>query len=113
MNYYHVWCNLIDGSKDVTFCRAVDGYLGHLQHEKLIEGFRITRRKFGFGPSELGEFHIEIRLSSLAQLDTAFGVVATRTGTVESLHHAVYSLVKDFSSALYRDFPDPQRDPIP
>ena len=45
----------------------------------------------------------------LAQLDAAFGHVATRDGEVERLHAPVYAMVTDFKSALYRDFPDPER----
>ncbi|MEK6703820.1 MAG: DUF6614 family protein, partial [Planctomycetota bacterium] len=64
---------------------------------------------FGFGPPEVGEFHCEVWTNDLAQLDTAFSLVATRDGQVETLHRPVYSAVKDFKSALYRDFPDPER----
>ena len=84
-------------------------YLGHLQSQDLIEGWSLTRRKFGFGPGGLGEFCIVVMVRDLAQFDRAFGHVATRTGEVERLHAPVYSMVTDFTSALYRDFPDPQR----
>ena len=109
MNTYHMWFNLKDSRKDVEFAQAVDAYLGHLKAHKLIDSFRLTRRKFGFGPDGLGEFHCEVHCEDLAQLDRAFGLVATRTGEVERLHIPVYSAVTDFKSALYRDFPDPQR----
>jgi len=109
MNYYHIWCNLIDGTKDLKFCDDVTAYLGMLKGKGLIEGFRIARRKFGFGLPELGEFHIVIETKDLVQLEQAFNLVATRTGEVEQRHHPVYSAVKDFRSALYRDFPDEVR----
>jgi hypothetical protein len=109
MNYYHVWCNLKDSSKDLEFCRAIDAYLGHLKAQGHIESHLITRRKFGFGPANLGDFHITIMSRSLGSLDDAFGHVASRTGEVERLHAAVYSAVKDLTTALYRDFPDPER----
>jgi hypothetical protein len=109
MDIYHVWCNLRPDTGDVAFCERVDGYLGRLREEKLIESFRITRRKLGFGPPGLGEFHIAIEVASLAQLDAAFQHVATRAGPIEGLHHAVNSLATDLSFALYRDFPDPVR----
>lgn len=109
MQHYHMWFNLIDSHKDLEFCRSVDAYLGYLKGQGRIEGWRLTRRKFGFGPEELGEFHCEVWTRDLAQLDLAFSLVATRDGEVERLHRPVYSAVKDFKSALYRDYPDPER----
>jgi len=109
VNYYEVWFNLKDTHKDLEFARALDDYLGHLAGEGLIAGYRLTRRKLGFGPNELGEFHVAISVQSLAQLDEAFGVVAQRSGELERLHARVYSAITDARFALYRDFPDPQR----
>lgn len=109
MNYYEIWVNLKDSREDLKFVEAVDAYMGHLKAQGKVESWRLTRRKFGFGPSHLGEFHISIAFKDLTQMDAAFGVVATRAGEVERLHHPVYSMVTDFQSALYRDFPDPQR----
>ena len=111
MNYYNMWFNLKDSRKDLEFCRAVDAYLGYLKREGKIEGWRLCRRKFGFGPAELGEFHISVWTNDLAQLDAAFSTVATRSGEVERLHAPVYSAVTDFKSGLERDFPDPERTP--
>jgi hypothetical protein len=84
----------------------VNNYLGYLRSEGLIVDFHITRRKFGFGPAELGEFHVRVDAADLAQLDKAFSLVATRSGKIEDLHRPVFSMVKDVISALYRDFPD-------
>ncbi len=109
MDHYEIWCNLRDSRTDVQFCRAVDAYLGHLKAQGRIEGWTLRRRKLGFGPPELGEFHISIATRDLAQLDRAFSIVATREGEIERLHAPVYSMITDFRSALYRDFPDPQR----
>jgi hypothetical protein len=109
VNHYHMWCNLRDGRKDLEFAAAVKTYLDYLKGQGKIEGWSLQRRKFGFGPRELGEFHIVVMARDLAQLDEAFSVVATRTGEVERLHAPVYALAADFTAALYRDFPDPQR----
>ena len=109
MNYYEAWFNLAETHKDLEFAHALDDYLGHLVREGLIAGYRFTRRKLGFGPSELGEFHVTISVESLAQLDEAFGAVARRSGDLERLHARVYSAITDVRFALYRDFPDPQR----
>ncbi len=109
MNYYHVWCNLKESSKDLEFCAAVNAYLGHLKTQGHIQSFNVTRRKFGFGPQELGEFLVTIVVQNVAQLDDAFRLVATRSGEVERLHAAVFTAVKDLKTALYRDFPDNER----
>lgn len=109
MQYYEMWFNLKDSHRDVEFARNVDAYLGHLKSQGKIEGWRLTRRKFGFGPPSLGEFNVTVWTRDMAQLDTAFDLVATRAGEVEKLHMPVYSMVTDFVSALYRDFPDPVR----
>jgi hypothetical protein len=46
---------------------------------------------------------------NLADIDAAFNHVATRSGDVESFHHAVNGRVRDVRFALYRDFPDTVR----
>lgn len=111
MDHYGIWCNLKDGRRDLDFAKAVGAYLNFLQRDGRIESWTLSRRKLGFGPPELGEFHIRISTRDLAQLDHAFDLVATRSGDVERLHAPVYSMITDFRSALYRDFPDPQRRP--
>ncbi len=109
MDRYEIWVNLKDSRRDLEFSEAVGKYLGHLKSQGRCEGWTLTRRKFGFGPPGLGEFHISIHFKDLAQMDAAFGIVATREGEIERLHLPVYSMVTDFTSALYRDFPDPVR----
>lgn len=106
MYYYQIWCNLKSGSEDLEFCRSLDSYLGYLQQRGLIESFRLTRRTFGFGPVELGEFCVSIAVQDLAQLEKAQLRAASRDDEVEPLHRAVFSVVTDFRSALFRDFPD-------
>lgn len=109
MNYYHLWCDLNRSTTDLAFAEAVGEYLGYLKTHGKIRDFRVTRRKFGFSPPDLGDFHIVIEVDDLAQLDDAFKVVATRDGEIERLHARVYSAVCNLRTALYRDFPDPQR----
>ena len=109
MNYYEIWCNLKDSHTDLEFAAALRAYLAHLQSDGRIRGFRLARRKLGFGPPELGEFQITIETDDLVQLESAFDLVSTRSGETERLHAAVYSRITDFKAALYRDFPDPGR----
>lgn len=109
MNYYEIWVNLKPGEKDMELVKAVNDYMGWLKGQGTIESWSIKRRKFGFGPAELGDFNISIAVKNLTQLDEAFNHAATRTGEVEKLHIEVYRRVVDFKSALYRDFPDDVR----
>ena len=109
MDIYHIWCNLKPGVGDTEFTEAAKAYFVHLESEDRLRGHRITRRKLGLGPDHLPEFHIMLEFDGLAQLDRAFGSVATRTDPVESFHHSVNSRVQDVFFALYRDFPDEQR----
>ncbi|MBM3457318.1 MAG: hypothetical protein FJX77_02115 [Armatimonadetes bacterium] len=106
MDLYEIWFNLRPGVSDLQFCRDFRAYATYLQEAGLISGFRLTRRKLGFGPAELGEFHVTLEFRDLRHLDEAFRVVGTRAGEVERLHAAVFASVQDFRSALYRDFPD-------
>ncbi len=109
MDLYNIWCDLKPEQRDVEFAEHVGRYLGKLEADGLIAGYRLARRKLGFGVPGLGEFHIAIETRDLAQLERAFQTVSTRVDPVESLHQAVNSRVVNFQAALYRDFPDPQR----
>lgn len=109
MDLYHIWCDLKPGVSDVEFTRSVDAYLGELASGSRIVSFRVSRRKLGLGPSQLGEFHVCIELRDLAQLDEAFRDVSSRSEPIESLHAAVNQAATNLTFALYRDFPDPHR----
>lgn len=109
MDTYHVWCDLREGVSDLTFAQAVAAWMEHLVAERCIHSWRLTRRKLGLGPSDLGEFHLAIDVRDLAQLDQAFHAASSRAQPAEGLHHAVNSLVRSARFALYRDFPDGQR----
>ena len=109
MDHYHTWFDLKPGTKDMDFARAMAGYMNHLKANGLIEGWRLTRRKLGFGPAELGEFHIVMETKDLAQLDAAFNHVSARDEPVESVHFGVNRHVQNLKIALYRDFPDAHR----
>ncbi|MDE2133479.1 MAG: hypothetical protein KGJ49_02655 [Alphaproteobacteria bacterium] len=109
MDYYHTWFDLKPGTKDVEFARAFAKYMDHLKGQGAIEGWKLTRRKLGFGPRDLGEFHVVMETRDLAQLDLAFRLVASRTEPTESVHFGVNSQVQNLTIALYRDFPDPVR----
>lgn len=106
MDYYHIWADLKDLTKDLEFAENLTHYLNHLQSKNMIVGHHLARRKLGLGLESLGEFHIVIETENLAQLERAFDAAKTRTGEVQRLHAAVYSAVTNVKTALYRDFPD-------
>jgi hypothetical protein len=106
MDIYHGWCDLKTGVKDLDFARAFEAYMKHLAQHGAVERWRLTRRKLGFGPRELGDFHFMIEFRDLAQLDKAFGHAASRRDPTETVHYGLNSLVTNLAFALYRDFPD-------
>ena len=107
MDVYEISVDLQPGVRDTQFVAALDAYLGMLQADGRIESWRLLRRKLGLGAG--AEFKVLIETRDLAQLDAAFTLVSTRAEPVEGAHHGVNSLVTNFQAALYRDFPDPQR----
>ncbi len=109
MDIYHVYCDLKPGVSDLMFCEKLAAYLGHLKENGLVEGWRITRAKLGFGVRGLGDWHVMIEVRDLRQLEDAFERVAGRRDPVEAFHHGVNSLVQNPTFALYRDFPDAVR----
>ncbi|MBX7168668.1 MAG: hypothetical protein K1X74_20195 [Pirellulales bacterium] len=109
MDYYHIWCDLREGASDIELATALAEYLNHLRDQGAIVGWGLRRRKLGFGPDALGEFHVEIAVRDLAQLEAAFQQVVPRRGEIERLHAAVYARIVNSRFALERDFPDAGR----
>ena len=109
MDIYHVWCDLKPGVRDMHFHENVHRCMAHLKAQGLIESWRLTRRKLGFGPPGLGEFHLMIEVRDLRQLEDAFQRMATRGDPEEGLHHGMNALVSNATFGLTRDFPDPFR----
>ena len=105
MDIYHGWCDLKEGVSDLAFARAFENYMKHLAERGAIERSRLTRRKLGLGPRELGDFHFMIETRDLTQLDKAFSLAAERREPTEGVHNALNSLVTNLTFALYRDFP--------
>jgi hypothetical protein len=74
-----------------AFSEGVAKYLDHLRAQGLIESWRLTRRKLGLAPADLGDFHLMIEVKDLAQLDRAFDHVAERSEPTEGFHFGVNS----------------------
>ncbi len=109
MDVYHGFFDLEAGQSDVMFADDLSAFLDFLKSEGRIEGWRLMRRKLGLGPSEMGEFHLMIEVTDLAQLDSAFASVSERAGDIERKHAQVNQQIRRVTFALYRDFPDPHR----
>ena len=109
MNVYAIWVDLVDGKEDIAFANAVNRYMNHFQKLGYIEDYSLERRKLGFGPDNLGEFHVRILTKDLESLDKTFMEAASRSGEVESFHSEVFRRVKNFKAGLYRTFPDEVR----
>ncbi|MDX1710184.1 MAG: DUF6614 family protein [Rhodovibrionaceae bacterium] len=109
MDIYHIWCDTRPGVQDTDFAAALERWMAHLANEGLIEGWRLSRRKLGLGPRELGEFHVTVETRDMSQLEAAFQAAASRAEPHESVHQGVNSLARNLTFALYRDFPDEVR----
>jgi hypothetical protein len=109
MDHYHAFFDLKPGIKDLDFARHLASYMDYLKSKGMLEGWRLERRKLGMGPRELGEFHCVMETRDLAQLEAAFQHVSARAEPVESLHFDVNRHATNLTFALYRDFPDTQR----
>jgi hypothetical protein len=109
MDIYNAWFDLKGGVSDVEFSDRLAAYMDSLKNDGLMQGWRLTRRKLGLSAAPVGEFHLMMEFSGMAQLDQAFGRVGNRREPVETAHFGVNSLVQNVQFALYRDFPDSVR----
>ncbi len=109
VDHYQIWVDLRPGVKDMDFYAAIKAMHDHLQAEGAIESWSILRRKLGFGPEALGEWHIDIVTRDMRQLQDCYDAMTPRTGKMEKLHAAVWSKVTNFKAGLSRDFPDANR----
>jgi len=109
MDLYNAWFDLKPGISDMEFSDRLTTYMDSLKHDGLMQGWRLMRRKLGLSAAPVGEFHLMMEFTGMAQLDQAFGRVSSRREPVESVHFGVNSLVQNVQFALYRDFPDSVR----
>ena len=109
MDIYNAWFDLKSGVSDMEFSDRLAAYMDSLKNDGLMQGWRLTRRKLGLSAAPVGEFHLMMEFTGMAQLDQAFGRVGSRREPIETVHFGVNSLVQNVQFALYRDFPDPIR----
>jgi hypothetical protein len=109
MDIYNAWFDLKPGVSDMEFSDRLTAYMDHLKNDGLMQGWRLMRRKLGLSAAPVGEFHLMMEFTGMAQLDQAFNRVSSRREPVETVHFGVNSLVQNVQFALYRDFPDSVR----
>jgi hypothetical protein len=112
MNHFHIWCNLKAGQNDLQFCESVQEFLSYLHERELIEGYNIARRKFVISPPLLGEFQITVDFASVAQMNRTFDLIAAGGEEIAAFHKPLIASVRNVSTALYRDFPEPRKRKI-
>lgn len=106
MDIYHVWCDLKPGQSDQIFGERFTLFLDRLKSAGKIENWRLTRRKLGFAPDGMPEFHFMIETQDMDQLDQAFRALAPKEGPTHAIHFAANEMVQNLKFALYRDWPD-------
>ena len=106
MDIYNAWFDLKPGVSDVEFSDRLKTYMDTLKNDGLMQGWRLMRRKLGLSAAPVGEFHVMMEFSDLAQLDSAFNRIGIRREPIEGVHFGVNSQVTNVQFALYRDFPD-------
>ena len=109
VNYYTCGIDLKDDAKAVAFAVAVEAWMALLQSQGKIEGWRLCRRKLGFGAPRARDFQLEVAVMNMTQLDHAFRFTASGHDGVERLYTTVHQMVGEVDVALYRPFPDPER----
>jgi hypothetical protein len=106
MDIYNAWFDLKADVSDVEFSDRLKTYMDRLKDDGMMQGWRLMRRKLGLSAAPVGEFHLMMEFSDLAQLDQAFNRVGSRREPIEGVHFGVNSQVQNVQFALYRDFPD-------
>src|SRR3979411_728560 len=105
MDIYKEWFDLKTGVSDMEFSDRLAAYMDSLNNDVWMQGWRLIRRKLGLSAAPVGEFHLMMEFTGLAQLDQAFGRVGSRREPIETVHFGVNSLVQHVLVALSRDFP--------
>ena len=109
MNLYCALITLRDDAKALAFAKAMDDWMSFLKARGVIGSWRLLRRKMNLAADCYRDFLLEVEVSDLSQLDSAFRLTGQLDETVEALHSSVRSFIYQTDFALYRPFPDPER----
>src|SRR3954453_3262131 len=72
MDIYNAWFDLKPGVSDTEFSDRLAAYMDTLKNDGRMQGWRLMRRKLGLSAAPVGEFHVMMEFSGMAQLDQAF-----------------------------------------
>lgn len=113
MNLYHCMVELKDPDRSLAFAAAVSEWLGILEEQQLVRGWRILRRKFGLASGPHSDFLIEIEFDSMAALEETFSSLAGMSDENMRCYEHMHSMIGSMHVGLYRPYPDPaQRERI-
>ncbi|MFN3847555.1 MAG: DUF6614 family protein [Paracoccaceae bacterium] len=113
MNLYHCMIELRQDCRALAFAKATDGWMTLLQERGLILGWRLMRRKFGLASGTHPDFLLEIEISGLTALDTAFAALAAADEEAGRRYDQMHQMIAHVEVGLYRPYPDPtQRERI-
>ena len=107
VNDYTCGIDLNDDAKAVAV--AVEAWMALLQSQGKTRGWRLYRRKLGFGAPRARDFQLKVAVTDMTQLDHAFRFTGSGHEGVERLCTTVHQMVGEVDVALYRPFPDPER----
>ena len=109
MNIYYAMISLKTDAKALSFAKAVDDWMGHLQQAGVIRGWRLMRQKLNLASDAFADFMLQVEVDNLAQLDEAFRMTGKHDDDIATMHRAVHDLIGSVDFGLYRDYPDPER----
>lgn len=113
MNLYHCMIELRPEARALAFAQACANWMGHLQEQGLITGWRLMRRKFGLASGQHTDFLLEIQMSGLAMLDATFSQLAAADDEATRRYDLMHGMIASADVGLYRPYPDPsQRERI-
>ncbi|MDO9637632.1 MAG: hypothetical protein Q7J44_03735 [Pseudotabrizicola sp.] len=106
MNLYHCMIELRQDSRALSFAKAVDGWMTHLQTRGLISGWRLMRRKFGLASGAHPDFVLEVEVPGMAALDDAFAALAAADDEATRRYDLMHQMIAHVDVGLYRPYPD-------
>lgn len=109
MNLYHCMIDLKNDAKAITFAKALEDWMRHLQAEKKVRTWRLLRRKLNLATDAHRDFLLEVEVDGLSELDDLFHYVCSTDDAVAALYDRVHQLIDRVDYGLYRPFPDDAR----
>lgn len=106
MNLYHCLIDLRPEAHALAFAKAVADWMGHMQANGHIVGWRLMRRKFGLASGSHADFLLEIELVGLAALDDAFAALARADDAASQHYDRMHGMIARAEVGLYRPYPD-------